>query len=240
MLAQIVYIGFGSIVVQDAAALTAAIASAVVSSGVRAILSKGWSDRRTHGSTSSEQAELPEEIYQVASVPHDKLFPLIDAVVHHGGSGSTGASLRAGLPTVIHPFFGDQFHWANTVEKSGVGLRIDSLTAKVLSKALVEVTGDRIMKEKAEILGAKIRTENGPRVAVDFIYGHLRLAKEQTELRIARAAKVRTPLKLDLTRSFSLRANSPSRAGVTPLTPNSATTGSEHLVKGSRFCSSPK
>lgn len=96
----LIYIGFGSIVVPDAAAMTRAVANAVVGADVRAILSKGWSER---GSEKVEEVNLPEEIYSVLSVPHDHLFPLIDAACHHGGAGSTGASLRAGLPTLIHP-----------------------------------------------------------------------------------------------------------------------------------------
>jgi hypothetical protein len=29
-------------------------------------------------------------------------------VMHHGGAGTTAAGLRAGVPTLIKPFFGDQ------------------------------------------------------------------------------------------------------------------------------------
>lgn len=102
----LVYIGFGSIVVPDAEAVTRAVVASVLAADVRAILVKGWSERGS--APQKEQVELPEEIYAMDSVPHDKLFPLIDAAVHHGGAGTTGASLRAGLPTLIHPFFGDQ------------------------------------------------------------------------------------------------------------------------------------
>jgi sterol 3beta-glucosyltransferase len=63
-------------------------------------VAKGWSER---GRQASEVIEC-DSIYRVDSIQHDRLFPLIDATVTHGGSGSTGASLRAGLPTLIHPF----------------------------------------------------------------------------------------------------------------------------------------
>jgi hypothetical protein len=36
---------------------------------------------------------------------------LVDAALHHGGAGTVGASLRAGIPTLIKPWFGDQFFW---------------------------------------------------------------------------------------------------------------------------------
>ena len=53
-------------------------------------------------------------------VPHDWLFPRIDAALHHGGAGTTGASLRAGIPTLIKPWFGDQYFWASRVQLLGV------------------------------------------------------------------------------------------------------------------------
>ena len=44
------------------------------------------------------------------------------AVVHHGGAGTTGAGLRAGVPSIITSFALDQYAWADIVVKSDVGL----------------------------------------------------------------------------------------------------------------------
>ncbi|XLR57570.1 sterol 3-beta-glucosyltransferase UGT80A2 isoform X1 [Arachis hypogaea] len=41
--------------------------------------------------------------------------------VHHGGAGTTAASLRAACPTTIVPFFGDQPFWGERVHARGVG-----------------------------------------------------------------------------------------------------------------------
>lgn len=151
----------------SAAATTAAIYEAVESSGVRAIVAKGWSDR---GNTSpSQEVSPPESVFCVDSIPHDWLFPQIDVAVHHGGAGTVAASLRFGLPTLIHPFFGDQFWWSSRMAKLGSGLRIENLTASDMSSALKKATTDRVMKEKAEKIGAKIRSEDGPEVAIQFM-----------------------------------------------------------------------
>lgn len=93
---KVVYIGFGSIVVSDPKAMTRCIVDSIVQSGVHAILSKGWSDRLTKNVAEVPEAEepLPKSIYPLASVPHDWLFKRIDAACHHGGAGTTGASLR--------------------------------------------------------------------------------------------------------------------------------------------------
>jgi UDP:flavonoid glycosyltransferase YjiC (YdhE family) len=93
----VVYIGFGSIVVSDPRAMTRCVIDAVVQSGVHAILSKGWSDRlqaKTTGELVEPEEPLPKQIFPITSVPHDWLFQRIDAACHHGGAGTTGASLR--------------------------------------------------------------------------------------------------------------------------------------------------
>lgn len=94
---KIVYIGFGSIVVSDPKAMTRTVVEAIVQSGVYAILSKGWSDRlvKTAATDPADPGEpMPKQIYQISSIPHDWLFKRIDAACHHGGAGTTGASLR--------------------------------------------------------------------------------------------------------------------------------------------------
>lgn len=93
---KLIYIGFGSIVVSDPKSMTRTVIDAIVRSGVHAILSKGWSDRLSKNTTEVTEPEepLPQEIYPISSVPHDWLFKQIDAACHHGGAGTTGASLR--------------------------------------------------------------------------------------------------------------------------------------------------
>ena len=100
---KVVYIGFGSIVVPDPKAMTRCVVDAVLQSGVYAILSKGWSDRlHTQAAETSQPEEpFPKQIYSVSSIPHDWLFKRIDAACHHGGAGTTGASLR-GLSNAHH------------------------------------------------------------------------------------------------------------------------------------------
>jgi sterol 3beta-glucosyltransferase len=106
-----IYIGFGSVIVKDPDALTKTIIEAVRASGQRAILAKGW------GGTNVEQ--YPDFIFPLDAVPHDWLFPQLTAAVHHGGAGTTAAAMRAGIPTMVVPFFGDQFFWADVVSFSG-------------------------------------------------------------------------------------------------------------------------
>jgi len=154
---KIVYIGFGSIVVSDPAALTRTVVESVLKADVRCILSKGWSDRLGNADASVAEVPLPPEIHQIKSAPHDWLFRQIDAAAHHGGAGTTGASLRAGIPTIVKPFFGDQFFFGSRIEDLGVGISMKKLNVTVFSRALWEATHSERMVVKAKVLGEQIR-----------------------------------------------------------------------------------
>lgn len=157
---KIVYIGFGSIVVSDPAALTKTVVESVLKADVRCILSKGWSDRLGNRDASIPEVTLPPEILQIKSAPHDWLFAQIDAAAHHGGAGTTGASLRAGIPTIVKPFFGDQFFFGQRIEDLGVGISMKRLNVSVFSRALWEATHSERMIIKARVLGEHIRKVN--------------------------------------------------------------------------------
>lgn len=158
---KIVYVGFGSIIVNDPAKMTQEVIDAILKADVRCILSKGWSDRITGKDEPNrplaEEPVMPPEIHVIKSAPHDWLFRQIDAAAHHGGSGTTGASLRAGIPTIIRPFFGDQFFFASRVEDLGVGVWVKKWGTKSFGRALWEVTRNERMIVKARQLGEQIR-----------------------------------------------------------------------------------
>ncbi|KAJ5574185.1 uncharacterized protein N7459_008612, partial [Penicillium hispanicum] len=174
---KIVYIGFGSIVVSDPAALTRTVIESVQKAGVRCILSKGWSDRLGDPASVKVEIPLPPEIFQIQSAPHDWLFSQIDAAAHHGGAGTTGASLRAGVPTIVKPFFGDQFFFGSRVEDLGVGVCMKKLNVSVFSRALWEATHSERMIVKARNLGIQIRSEDGVATAIQSLYRDLEYAK---------------------------------------------------------------
>jgi sterol 3beta-glucosyltransferase len=163
---KLVYVGFGSIIVPDPAKMTQEVIDAVDKADVRCILSKGWSDRsktekgdvvKVGPDEKTPEPELPPTIFKIQSAPHDWLFRQIDAAAHHGGSGTTGASLRAGIPTIIRPFFGDQFFFGSRVEDLGVGICLRKWGALTFGRALWEATHNERMIVKARVLGEQIR-----------------------------------------------------------------------------------
>jgi UDP:flavonoid glycosyltransferase YjiC (YdhE family) len=152
-----VYIGFGSIVVDDPDSMTKMIFEAVKKAGVRALVSKGW------GGLGADDMNIPEGVFMLGNVPHDWLFKHVSCVVHHGGAGTTAAGIATGKPTVVVPFFGDQPFWGAMVARAGAGpqpIPYKLLTADKLADAIAEALKPETL-QKAEELGAKIKEEKG-------------------------------------------------------------------------------
>lgn len=164
-----VYIGFGSMTNRKPSESAEIALRALKKSGQRGILLRGW------GGLNPD--ELPKDVFLLESVPHTWLFPRMAAVVHHGGAGTTGASLRAGVPSVVIPHFADQPYWGERVHKLGVGPRPISrwrLTAGSLAKAIRKAIDDEDMRGRAAELGRAIRAETGTQNAVDIILKNLK------------------------------------------------------------------
>lgn len=174
----LVYIGFGSIVVDDVEKLTNDVIYGVEKAKVRAVVVKGWAERSSDG-TKKEGAKTlaSKSIFTVDAIPHQWLFPKVDAAVHHGGSGTTGMSLSCGIPTVIKPFFGDQFFYALRVTDLGCGLALKKITGDGLAKVLVEATSNKSIIERAKVIGEQISLENGVARAIQCIYRELPYAQ---------------------------------------------------------------
>lgn len=143
-----VYIGFGSIVVDDPDKFTEMIFEAVKMAGVRALVSKGW------GGFGSN-ADCPDNVFMLENTPHDWLFPRCKAVVHHGGAGTCAIGLKCAKPTMIVPFFGDQPFWGAMVSKAKAGahdcIPYKDLNAERLAKGIKECLTDEAQKNVQKI-----------------------------------------------------------------------------------------
>jgi hypothetical protein len=171
-----VYIGFGSIVVDDPDHFTKMIFEAVGKAGVRALVSKGW------GGLGGEE-NTPENIYMLENTPHDWLFPKVRAVVHHGGAGTTAIGLKCGKPTMIVPFFGDQQFWGNMVGKAGAGAQpvpYKDLTTEKLANGIRQLLTEDA-RAAAEKIAKDIEEEgDGAQNAVRSFHRSLHLRGEHS------------------------------------------------------------
>jgi len=96
----------------------------------------------------------------------------MSAIVHHGGSGTTAAALRSGVPSVVIPLGFDQPYWANRVAALGVSppsIHRRALTAENLTAALRRALDDTAVRMRATAIGGALRAERGVDVAVQAL-----------------------------------------------------------------------
>lgn len=174
-----IFIGFGSMMIDNTEKLASNIVKAAVSTQTRVLLQSSWS---TFSSTSiTYQPETVSRfVFQLGNCPHDWLFSRVAAVIHHGGAGTTFAGLRAKRPTMICPFFGDQHLWGQALAHLGVAVDpvpIERLTVQDLCRAFETLRG--LNEEGAKIVqlseevGAKVALDDGVAGAVSSFYRHL-------------------------------------------------------------------
>lgn len=153
-----VYVGFGSMAGFDKERLLSVVLEAL---GKRPmVFAPGWSG--------IDIERLPSNVFVVGNVPHTWLFPRVAAAIHHGGAGTSHAAARAGVPSVVLPFTGDQPFWARRLAEAGVApdfvpamrVSVDELAA------MVDFTEQPVVRDRVRALGAAMATEDGVAAAV--------------------------------------------------------------------------
>ncbi|KAI2465968.1 glycosyltransferase family 1 protein [Annulohypoxylon bovei var. microspora] len=170
-----IYIGFGSIVIDDPQKMTSILLEAIQKTGVRALVSRGWSNLG---------GPEVENVMYLDDCPHEWLFQNVAAVIHHGGAGTTACGLLNGRPTTIVPFFGDQPFWGEMVAAAGAGprpipqasLNVDNLVEAIQLCLTPEA------REAAQGIAAKMRTENGVKAAVASFHANLPVRELQCDI----------------------------------------------------------
>ncbi|XVE90535.1 hypothetical protein DITRI_Ditri20bG0085700 [Diplodiscus trichospermus] len=177
-----IYIGFGSLPVQEPEKMTQIIVQALEKTGQRGIVNKGWGGL-------GNLAEPKDFVYSLDNCPHDWLFLQCAAVVHHGGAGTTAAGLKAACPTTVVPFFGDQPFWGERVHAQGVGpapIPVEEFSLDKLVDA-IHFMLDPEVKMRAINLAKAIGGEDGVAGAVNAFYKHFPGKNSKEEFRPAPA-----------------------------------------------------
>lgn len=157
-----VFIGFGSMTPRDSARLAGIVSDAVRRAGVRAVVQAGWAGLQGTG----------DDVLSIGEVPHEWLFPRMAAVVHHGGAGTTGATVRAGIPAVVTPILSDQPFWADRLVRAGLSpgsLRLNALTGEGLAELINRAVHRSSYRRAAEALSARVRREDGAARLVEAV-----------------------------------------------------------------------
>lgn len=138
--------GFGSMPVTKSPADTVAmITAACAQLGYRALICSGWAD----------YADVPDSdlVKVVKAANYAAVFPTCSAVVYHGGSGTTAAVLRAGVPALVLWTAGDQPYWGAQLKRLRVGTtrQFSSTTQETLVADLCEILNPEFASNAREL-----------------------------------------------------------------------------------------
>lgn len=140
-----IYFGFGSMPVENPAEAIEWITGVCAELGERALICSG--------ALTFDQTQTAEHVMVVPSVNHAQVFPRCRAIVHHGGAGTTAASLRSAVPTLVLWVSADQIVWAGRIKSLGVGTsrRFSKTTRATLRKDLRTVLSPACAARAAEV-----------------------------------------------------------------------------------------
>ncbi len=164
-----IFFGFGSVPIGAPADTITMIATACAQLGVRAIVGAGG----THYSNVGQF----DHVKVVGQVNYATIFPACRAVVHHGGSGTLAACLRAGVPQLVLWTLPDQPFFAAQLKrlKVGAGRRFSTTTTKTLVKDLRRILTPAYASHASVIAGRMTSRDDSVAGAADRVEEFARL-----------------------------------------------------------------
>lgn len=157
-----IYFGFGSMPVENPQEALEMITSVCTELGQRALVCSGVLD--------IDEVET-DRVLVVRSANHSQIFPQCRAIVHHGGAGTTAASVRSGVPTLVLWVSADQIIWAGRIKKLGVGTsrRFSATTRDSLLKDLRTVLEPRCAVRAREVAAQMTTPAQSVATATDLV-----------------------------------------------------------------------
>ena len=159
-----IYAGFGSMPPKDQAKNIPLLVAAARSVGKRIIITKFWKK--------SSEYQSADDVFFIKNYPHLMLFPQTDAVIHHGGAGTTATTAISGVPQVIVPHILDQYFHGQKIYLSNLGPKPiwrSKLTADKLAAALENCLCNPKIKQTAKKTGKSIDRDKSLQLTVKTI-----------------------------------------------------------------------
>ena len=158
-----IFFGFGSMPVESAADTLAMISAACAQLGERALVVSAGTD--------FSHVPQSEHVKVVGTTNYAAAFPACRAVVHHGGTGTTAAGLRAGVPTLILSTDIDQTLWGARVKRLKVGTarRFSATTQKSLVADLRTILAPQYVARAREIATRMTKPADSVAAAADLV-----------------------------------------------------------------------
>ena len=151
----VVLVTMGSMGVGDGARVGTLFAEAILATGAKALIQRGW------GKLSGP---AHARVLYADYIPHERVFPRVQCIIHHGGAGTTASAATWGIPQIVVPVLFDQFYWGAMVERRGLGpqrMRFADLEARGLSQRIQVALSSPLLRRTAEGMGSALREEDG-------------------------------------------------------------------------------
>ncbi|EGB03456.1 hypothetical protein AURANDRAFT_34042 [Aureococcus anophagefferens] len=177
-----VYVGWGSVKCGSAKEMTLLALRAIKISQQRGIVLGGWAELGL-SAIDGEEDEAPLRSFCIQNVlfmetaPHEHLFKRCSVIVHHGGIGTTVASLRSGKPTIVTPILYDQFDSAKSVSDLGVGVEaphLKKIKPSMLGDYIISCLSDEKVQARAAEVATLLSKRDGVADGVSFVKKLLR------------------------------------------------------------------
>lgn len=162
---NIVFITFGSMSNSNPREKTRIIVNVLTRNKIPAIINTSWGGLE-------QTDECPDNIHFVSNIPYDWIFPKMDAVIHHGGSGTTHTALKYACPSLIIPHILDQFFWNNIISKLHLGpkgISIKNLNEKNFESKLLDLMTNESYKRNTRIISENMKAESDKEKLYDMI-----------------------------------------------------------------------
>jgi sterol 3beta-glucosyltransferase len=150
-------VAFGSIVDPAPEERDRMLADALKACGERAVVLGGWN-------RSEAVAADRGHLHHAQWIPLPWLLPKVRGIIHHGGAGTVSEAIRAGVPSVVIPYSGEQKFWGNRLYRlRGAPPPIPrmQLSDSKLSQAIRGAFQDSGLRNRMAGLSRSLRAEDG-------------------------------------------------------------------------------
>lgn len=154
---RVLFVTFGSMTNQHPTEKTAMILDILAEQNIPVIMNT------SSGGLIEPETYDREMVHFVNQIPYDWIFEKVNAVVHHGGSGTTHMALRKGCASMIIPHIIDQLLWNDVVAKSGagpMGQSIGKVKRDRLAKDIHDLWTNPSYKTQAKKIAERMKSED--------------------------------------------------------------------------------
>jgi hypothetical protein len=112
--------------------------------------------------------DVPDNVHVERFVAQSAVLPLVDLIVHHGGTGTVLAALEVGLPQLLLPQGADQFFNGQIMTEAGAARALpnDAQQPGTIAEAVQALLGDSPEREAAARLRDEIAAMPSPAAVV--------------------------------------------------------------------------